>query len=239
MRVEYRTGYEWHEPEYNLPLRYNAIVYRDRYYDNGEVITDTFMDVAHMVSFIVTRFPEFVGYSTDCGIPIEWGEQTFENNSDGFEIGRATSKVPDPSLLVPGNVSEQHDTNPGDWHAYVVSKLYDTNDFISAAEVPSNGAWPSDDRASGWYFSNCGCGKDMEINYQAETLIEYVSRYSFIIDVYDQFLVIDGRRIDFLEYRPEYHYNLSIENGVVTCELRFTFMGRNFYTAFIETFTAF
>ena len=242
VRVEYRTGYEWHEPEYNLPLRYNAIVYRDRYYDNGEVITDTFMDVAHMASFSFARTPEFSGYFTDRGIPIEWGEQTFETfKMNGVEgaIGTAASKVPDPSLLVPGNVSEKHDTNPGEWDAYVVSKLYDTNDFIAAAEVPSNGGWPSDNRESGWYFNNCGFHRNIEINYQAETLIEYVSRYSFIIDVYDQFLVIDGRRIDFLEYRPEYHYNLSIENGVVTCDLRFTFMGRNFYTAFIETFTAF
>ena len=246
VRVEYRTGYEWHEPEYNLPLRYNAIVYRDRYYDNGEVITDTFVDAAHMASFMVTRTPEFGGYWTDRGIPIEWGEQTFEtfkmNGVEG-EIGTAASKVPDPSLLVPGTVSEKHDTNPGDWDAYVVSKLYDTSEFISAAEVPSNGGWPSDDRASGWYFgwyfNNCGFHRNIEINYQAETLIEYVSRYAFVIDVYDQFLVIDGRRIDFLKYRPEYHYNLSIENGVVTCDLRFTFMGRNFYAAFIETFTAF
>ena len=80
-------------------------------------------------------------------------------------------------------------------------------------------------------------------NYQVETLIEYVSRYTFNINVYDQFLVIDGRRIDFLKYRPDFHYNLSIENGgggvIVTCELRFTFMERDFYAVFIETFTAF
>ena len=243
VRVEYRTGYTWEEAHDNLPLLYYATVYRDRYYSNGEVITDTFVDVGHMAAFIVTRFPEFVGYSTDRGIPIEWGEQTYEINAEGFLVHTAASKVPDPSLLVAGNVSEKHDTNPGDWDAYVVSKLYNPSDFISAAEVPTNGAWSNDNRESGWYFSNCGFHRNIEINYQAETLIEYVSRYSFVINVYDQFLVIDGRRIDFLKYRPDFHYNLSIENGgggvIVTCELRFTFMERDFYTAFIETFTAF
>ena len=243
VRVEYRTGYTWEEAHDNLPLLYYATVYRDRYYSNGEVITDTFVEVGHMVSFTVTRTPEFGGYFTDRGIPIEWGEQTEEKNADGFYIGIAASKVPDPSLLVAGNVSEKHDTNPGDWDAYVVSKLYNPSDFISAAEVPTNGAWSNDNRESGWYFSNCGFHRNIEINYQAETLIEYVSRYSFVINVYDQFLVIDGRRIDFLKYRPDFHYNLSIENGgggvIVTCELRFTFMERDFYTAFIETFTAF
>lgn len=243
VRVEYRTGYTWEEAHDNLPLLYYATVYRDRYYSNGEVITDTFVDTGHMVSLIVTRTPEFSGYFTDRGIPIEWGEQTYEINADGFAVHTAASKVPDPSLLVAGNVFEKHDTNPGDWDAYVVSKLYNPGDFISAAGVPTNGAWPSDNRESGWYFSNCGFFRDIEINYQAETLIEYVSRYTFNIHVYDQFLVIDGRRIDFLEYRPDFHYNLSIENGgggvIVTCELRFTFMERDFYTAFIETFTAF
>lgn len=243
VRVEYRTGYTWEEAHDNLPLLYYATVYRDRYYSNGEVITDTFVDTGHMVSFKVARTPEFGGYFTDRGIPIEWGEQTFENNSDGFEVGRAASKVPNPSLLVAGNVTERYDTKPGDWDAYVVSKLYNPSDFISATDIPTNGAWPNDNRESGWYFNNCGFRRNMEINYQAETLIEYVSRYSFNIDVYDQFLVIDGRRIDFLKYRPDFHYNLSIENGgggvIVTCELRFTFMERDFYTAFIETFTAF
>ena len=243
VRVEYRTGYTWEEAHDNLPLLYYATVYRDRYYSNGEVITDTFVDTGHMADFSVTRTPEFGGYYTDRGIPIEWGEQTFEFNADGFEIGIAASKVPDPSLLVAGNVSEKHDTNPGDWDAYVVSKLYNTSDFISATDIPTNGAWPNDNRESGWYFNNCGFWRNIEINYQAETLIEYISRYSFVINVYDQFLVIDGRRIDFLKYRPDFHYNLSIENGgggvIVTCELRFTFMERNFYTAFIETFTAF
>ena len=243
VRVEYRTGYTWEEAHDNLPLLYYATVYRDRYYSNGKVITDTFVDAGHMVSFTVTRTPEFGGYFTDRGIPIEWGEQTEEKNADGFYIGIAASKVPAPSLLVAGNVSEKHDTNPGDWDAYVVSKLYGASDFISAAEVPTNGAWPNDNRESGWYFNNCGFSRNIEINYQAETLIEYVSRYTFNINVYDQFLVIDGRRIDFLKYRPDFHYNLSIENGggdvIVTCELRFTFMERDFYTAFIETFTAF
>ncbi len=243
VRVEYRTGYTWEEAHDNLPLLYYATVYRDRYYSNGEVITDTFVDVGHMVSFTVTRTPEFSGYFTDRGIPIEWGEQTGEKNADGFYIVVAASKVPDPSLLVAGNVLEKHDTNPGDWDAYVVSKLYNPSEFISAAEVPTNGVWSSDNRESGWYFSNCGFHRNIEINYQAETLNVDVSRYSFIINVYDQFLVIDGRRIDFLKYRPDFHYNLSIENGgggvIVTCELRFTFMERDFYTAFIETFTAF
>ena len=239
VRVEYRTGYTWEEAHDNLPLLYYATVYRDRYYSNGEVITDTFVDVGHMVSFTVTRTPEFGGYGTGRGIPIEWGEQTEEKNADGFYIGIAASKVPDPSLLVAGNVTERYDTKPGDWDAYVVSKLYNPSDFIAAAEIPTNEALPSDNRESGWYFNNCGFWRNIEINYQAETLIEYVSRYTFNINVYDQFLVIDGRRIDFLEYRPDFHYNLSIENGVVTCDLRFTFMGRNFYTAFIETFTAF
>ena len=66
-------------------------------------------------------------------------------------------------------------------------------------------------------------------------------RYNFTIRWYDQYLVIDGRRIDFLQYRPELHYNFTTENVgksvVHTHECSFEFMGRNFYTKTINTIT--
>lgn len=49
VRVGYRTGYVWEEAHDNLPLLYYAKVYRDRYYSNGEVFTDEFVDNGHPV----------------------------------------------------------------------------------------------------------------------------------------------------------------------------------------------
>ena len=240
--VKYRTGYVWEEAHDNLPLLYYATVYRDRHYSNGDVITDTFVDAGHMASFSLTRRPENAGTYTDSGITAIYSDQKVVEGDYEHSIKESTVQVPDPLLIREGAVSERHDTQPGDWNAYSISKLYDESSFISAAEIPSNEAWENDDRATGWYFSNCGFSRMVAVDYQGETLIEGITRYSFIIDVYDQFLVIDGRRIDFLQYRPDFHFDLSIENisnGVlVTCELRFTFMERDFYTVIYDTYTA-
>lgn len=66
-------------------------------------------------------------------------------------------------------------------------------------------------------------------------------RVRVFIRCYDQFLVIDGRRIDFSEYWPEHKFNMEIEDlpatvnfGVgkqYTREVSISFLGREFYAA--------
>ena len=99
--------------------------------------------------------------------------------------------------------------------------------------------WEYDNRQNGWYFKDCRLAKFFNINYD---VIPRVCYYNIGIAVYDQFLVIDGRRIDFLKYQPEYHFDFSTENtsgGVIhTYECNFEFMGRNFYVAVKNTITS-
>ena len=47
VKMEYRPGWTWEEAHDNLPLLYYAHVDRDRYYSNGEVYTDHFVDYGH------------------------------------------------------------------------------------------------------------------------------------------------------------------------------------------------
>ena len=243
VRVEYRTGYTWEEAHDNLPLLYYATVYRDRYYENGEVVTDTFVDAGHPVSFSLSRFPEKSGTYTDRGITVTYGElKTVEGDYEHIII-ESSVQVPDPSFIAKGEDSDyRYSTKPGEWDKYTISKLYEEGSFMSTSEVPTTGDWEQDDRPTGWYFSNCGFAKEMDIDYQGESFIKQLSEYAYTVNVYDQFLVIDGRRIDFLAYRPDYNFDLSIDNianGVlVTCGLHFTFMGRDFYTEIHETYTA-
>lgn len=243
VRVEYRTGYIWEEAHDNLPLLYYATVYRDRYYENGEVVTDTFVDAGHPVSFSLSRFPEKSGTYTDRGITVTYGElKTVEGDYEHIII-ESSVQVPDPSFIAKGEDSDyRYSTKPGEWDKYTISKLYEEGSFMSTSEVPTTGDWEQDDRPTGWYFSNCGFAKEMDIDYQGESFIKQLSEYAYTVNVYDQFLVIDGRRIDFLAYRPDYNFDLSIDNianGVlVTCGLHFTFMGRDFYTEIHETYTA-
>ena len=148
-----------------------------------------------------------------------------------------------PVLNITTVAGEQY--TPGNWNEYVISKLYDDNSFISASDVPCNQEWKTDNRQQGWYFSNCGFMKRLDVCYQGkQTIYRGMCRYNITMEVYDQFLVIDGRRIDFLEYRPDFHFNLltkDIPNGINgiehTYECNFEFMGRNFYVAVINTIT--
>ena len=235
VRVEYRTGYTWEEAHDNLPLLYYATVYRDRYYSNGEVITDTFVDTGHMVGLSADAHPNEGSY-TNAGITTVHGSERIEQN-DSVVLVYYSMQVP-PPLEFSNEIGSNQQTVAGNWDEYVISKLYESGSFVSAFEVPSNGMWEYDNRQNGWYFKDCRLARFFNINYD---VIPRVCYYNIGIAVYDQFLVIDGRRIDFLKYQPEYHFDFSSENtggGVIhTYECNFEFMGRNFYVAVINTIT--
>ena len=240
VRVEYRTGYTWEEAHDNLPLLYYATVYRDRYYSNGEVITDTFVDTGHMVSIVPTPELRPAIRGEQLGIKIILNDYSFVVNNDSVIIRNTSTIVPDLSKLTAEVFENKHMNTPaGTWDTYITSKLYGSNEFIDASIAATNGDWSSCSMENGWYF------KDIRYRWSInlfESEYNYmIERYTFDIAVYDQFLVIDGRLIDFLEYQPEYHFNLKTENangGVVyTYECRFEFMGRNFYGAIIDTVT--
>ena len=241
VRVEYRTGYTWEEAHDNLPLLYYATVYRDRYYSNGEVITDTFVDVGHMVAFSAVRDPEKAGsYSPEDEISIIYSEQT-KNSDDQHLVIKCSLQVSDIEALST-EIGDDEQDPAGNWNEYVISKFYDDNSFISASDVPCNQEWGTDNRQQGWYFSDCRFMKRLDVCYQGkQTIYRGMCCYNITMAVYDQFLVIDGRRIDFLEYRPDFHFNLltkDIPNGIKhTYECNFEFMGRNFYVAVINTIT--
>ena len=245
VRVEYRTGYTWKEAHDNLPLLYYATVYRDRYYDNGEKVTDTFVDAGHMVSKIPnTSFSRpSIREDRNTGLQYILNEFSDAVNNDSVLICSISTVVPNISTLYTEVVQDEYMTAPaGTWDDYNVSKLYDANAFIAADTVPTNGDWETCSLETGWYFKDIRYRKSFVLMDSASTLYPYeIDGYELNLAVYDQFLVIDGRRIDFLQYQPEYHFNLKSENtpqGLVhTFECSFEFMGRNFYGALINTIT--
>ena len=194
-----------------------------------------------MVAFSAVRDPEKAGsYSLEDGISIIHSEQT-KNSDDQHLVIQCSLQVPDIEALST-EIGEDGQDSAGDWNEYVISKTYDANSFISASDVLCNQEWGTDNRQQGWYFSNCGFMKRLDVCYQGkETIYRGMCCYNITMEVYDQFLVIDGRRIDFLEYRPDFHFNLltkDIPNGIEhTYECNFEFMGRDFYVAVINTIT--
>lgn len=237
VRVEYRTGYVWEEAHHNLPLLYYAKVYRDRYYSNGEVFTDEFVDNGHMVGMGTFMSPDGGSYSLEDGADINL-QFSHNNVNDSINIYFYNIQVTSLDAISANPGSDIIYSEAGKWDEYLVSKLYEENSFILATDIPSNNQWETTERQTGWYFKDIRGYRRYNFNYQGPTIMwDGCVVYQIDLVVYDQFLAIDGRLIDFLKYRPEYHYNFSeqeTESGLEhKFECKFEFMGRNFYAAVI------
>lgn len=237
VRVEYRTGYVWEEAHHNLPLLYYAKVYRDRYYSNGEVFTDEFVDNGHMVGLVTSMNPEDGSYALENGANINL-QFSHNNVNDSINVYFYNIQVTSLDAVSANSGDDVIYSEAGKWDEYLVSKLYEGNSFILATDIPSNSQWETTERQIGWYFKDIRSYRGYNVNYQGPTIMwDGCMIYQISLVVYDQFLAIDGRLIDFLKYRPEYHYNFSeqeTESGLEhKFECRFEFMGRNFYAAVI------
>ncbi len=253
VRVEYRTGYTWEEAHDNLPLLYYATVYRDRYYDNGEKFTDTFVDAGHPIETPI----ELIDGLTNGQTLIEdvEGEYTYADGSSayfhngsteggnfaGYKIITSTVEVDTiDNVLVLEEFT--YENKPGDWDTYNISKLYADDEFLSIPpDVPvTNGQYATTDQQTGWYFKDYTDRVDQSYicyNNQYQPLY----RVRVFIRCYDQYLVIDGRRIDFSAYWPEHKFNMTVEDlpstgnfGVgkqYTREVSLSYLGREFYAA--------
>lgn len=232
VKVEYRTGYVWEEAHHNLPLGYYAKVYRDRYYSNGEVITDEFVDNGHPVE---------LGASTGIngGFPCEVLKDEDQRN-DSIWTSDCVIAVDDMSTFSTEVVLDEND--PGTWSKYVVGKLYEDNVNLGEENYTCVGDYENTSLQSGWYF---GCFSHCQYFYVdfngATKMTLYTSSR-----MYDQFLSIDGRIIDFLKYKPERHFSHKVEEvsfdtskytrGVkMTGECTTYYLGRKFYCRTVLT----
>lgn len=252
VKVEYRTGYVWEEAHDNLPLLYYAHVFRDRYYSTGEVITDTFVDNGHPMETSLgfqSIFPidgAFMAegeykYSDDDIVIFHKGTMKGEPN----DSIRTMTSIVEVDYLDSIEVREEFNMDPGNgrfpgmWETYVAGKMYDDGIYIP---VDANLATHPHDQCnlpSGWYFQGFAEQADAtQIFYK--NYVTPIYHMTMFIRCYDQFLVIDGVRIDFLEYLPDRKFNTVVESTpsgkTITREERVKFLGRNFYAACIMEF---
>lgn len=236
--VIYRTGYIWEEAHDNLPLLYYAYVERERHYTNGKVYTDRFVDLGHTVgssAFIdpVDLYPGKADWGN-----IFWDEYT-QNVNDSLWVFYHTTTIPDVSTLHWGEEFDDGYTGsaPGEWENYVVSKLYDDNVNNPEAKAIQD-QWEKTSLPTGWYFIDTTHQKRKLVESSAEG---WVAGLTLLARFYDQFLVIDGKRIDFLAHLPENIWNVFVKEvpessghgmGIqYTYECKSRFMERNFYIA--------
>ena len=214
VKVMYRTGYEWVEAHDNLPLLYFAHVYRDRYYDNGEVVSDFFVDYGHLWSGLAT-------YGPDRYMDIEYHDGTVGTcygynfvYNDSIYNSSSTLIVPDIDKMSSELSYDEWNTYlPDEWEKYQESKLYNT-EFIAVDNSLCEQNWEKSDRQSGWYFKDCAWLRRISLFYDGE----FTRCYDMQPRWYEQYLVIDGLRIDFIAWRPTLSYSFTHEDFPETAE---------------------
>ena len=261
VKIEYRPGWTWEEAHDNLPLLYYAHVDRDRYYSNGEVVTDHFVDLGHDTENFVAveprntttqeRYPETKTevykrqyVENDELITVSDSltyscDSIFENDSIRiiyYDV-EVNETVDLSTLKVKATTSSWGGVTAQDWENYVVSKLY----WNESEEYPNITDFDSTNPHNGWYFANVGyvhmC-KFLLNNIDVEYLRTHVG-----VGQYDQFLYIDGQMVDFTDYYPERIDNVTVEDVAatstcgagkkITHECKVKYLGRNFYSAVI------
>ena len=177
VKVEYRTGYVWEEAHHNLPLLYYAKVYRDRYYSNGEVFTDEFVDNGHPA-----ELNSYTGINTE--FPCEEISRS-EQRNDSIWTSECIVAVDDMSIF--DSYVKMDEMNPGNWSEYVISKLYD-NVNLEETDYTISGNYESTSLQSGWYFQCFAHCQYMCARFNGATMLTLYADSR----MYDQFLSIDG-----------------------------------------------
>lgn len=252
VKVEYRTGYVWEEAHDNLPLLYYAHVFRDRYYSTGEVITDTFVDNGHPMELITSLLR--IGYNDDAFLT--GGEYKYSDddivifhkgtlNGDPNDSIRTTTSIVEVDYLDSIEVREDFhpspdgDGYPGKWDCYISGKIYEDGVYIPVDANLATQSYEQCSLPSGWYFQGFVEKADLTQVFYKDYVTSIYHMFMHIT-CYDQFLVIDGVRIDFLEYLPDREFNTVVESTpsgkTITREERVKFLGRNFYAACIMEF---
>lgn len=174
--TKYRQAYEWLPPHDNIPWRYHFIVYRDKIYSNGKIVTDTFTSVNRIVEH---------------GINV--GGSDWANNAKGSCVRNdhldpnATDTL---SYCVFGHIDVDADISK-----ITETELFDPSesgysDDFGTYENDRTGQYFYDSKTDGgWYFNRTGYCRSFYIFYEGVLRLD---SYPAIL-TYNYFLYLDGK----------------------------------------------
>ena len=208
--TNYRKDMIYKPPKGNLIARAQAVVYRDRQYEDGTVLTDSI----YGGNWFMLENSADVHYifSNDS---VKTGVIERDYNEAGIYITTGNVEVPDlEKLNTEISLWHMNSEVPGDYSTY--SEEFEPTNYYN----PSN-------PVEGWYVYKVGCGRSLIISYS------HIWYCELRLDVgwYDRFLYIDGRIIDFAEYRPKWDDGTfttqDISGGrIYTLESKGTYVGQ-------------
>lgn len=247
VKVEYIPSGKWVDPHDNMHLAYYPKVERYRTYSNGKRIgPDEFYDYGHPVTLGVDSddartyqfddqtFTLYTPSTKNTGDSIVYRTRSFEFSTKAgdfsYELGRE------------GYTSELAFTDYK-WDKYTDSRLYSGADVNIAEDIKTS--HPESSRLTGWYFSQFIYFLDYRLKWQ---MTEWDNIYFFQMSIpfifYDQFLVIDGRRIDFTSlHNLAIRHNISQTNfsdggkegAIIKLEFDATYLGKRFHETRIDS----
>lgn len=255
-KVVYRKSWEWNTPHDNIILAWAPIVYRDRIYSDGKTFTDTFSGSFMFKSLSPVTSGGGNVPDPDVGAEFNWDGNRIlyhpRNDTDMDSIFIETTSIGVTSLSAVKGWEVAEDTyisfiSPGDWAKYGQNGIYDSGVNVPSTDgvvfVGHNG---TSEQASGWYAWEIEYTKRIVADYENSRppLTNYLVNMRVRLRIPDQFLVIDGKMINYLEYRGEPQTTVQTEditmpNGaparVYKLEGRQHFLDKNFYVAAIDT----
>lgn len=225
--TDYRKDLIYLEPVGNLIARTSCVVYRDRKYSDGSVQTDSIYGGPWMmlerVVYVDTSY--FNG-----SIEATFGAVNREDNSAGIAIESSSVEVPDLEHITIVEMMYGMNTSvPGDYSTYF-------------AEVDRS-AYNSANPVEGWYYTRVVNNCEIRIKYVNGDCNEELFRCIIEASYYDRFLYVDGKLIDFAEFRPSWDdgvFTTSDVSGgkVYTLECKGSYAGQEVHLKTSVTVTA-
>ena len=193
--ITYRKDFIFYEASYNLPDRTTKVVYRDRNYSNGTVITDT----------IYSGTSEFAPYYITMGalgeyklVDISYNERLLIKGNDTIRVMCSLYENKDANsfqvVRTRSSLLKEIDYNNFPVKR-LSSKSGDINDYSLYKNASTRELFDETKPVNGWYFQN------VLRRYCPEFNRMYIS--SIELGFYAYFLYIDDKIIDFNEYMPQ------------------------------------
>lgn len=209
--ITYRKDIIFYDASYNLPDRTTKVVYRDRNYSNGTVITDTiYSGTSQFVPVKIYKSPKGstkeISY-TNSLIRYVVGDDTIDVHQD--ESGVSSDK------LYQSTVKSSTKLNKIDVNTFayigITDAIDDIWDYSKYKNAISREMFDENNPVDGWYFQYVG-NRTMMYYSPNNTLL-----FSSLVepDFYAYFLYIDGKIIDFNEFALKVAY---VWEGPIFCE---------------------
>lgn len=225
--TDYRKDLIYLEPVGNLIARTSCVVYRDRKYSDGSVQTDSIYGGPWMMleGGVTIDTSYFTG-----SIEATFGTVNVEaDNRAGIYIRSASVEVPDMSYVFEEHGGGMNDNSPGSYSTYWAET--DRSAYNSANPV------------EGWYYTKVVNNYDFAIGYADGVASEILFMCRIEASYYDRFLYVDGKLIDFAEFRPSWDdgvFTTSDVSGgkVYTLECKGSYAGQEVHLKTSVTVTA-